>query len=255
VPSAHWQFLLSAAIGISLAAGIVLSIEELFWMKRRGQLTRPAFREMAMSLSTLPPNVLVSVFFAGWWVALYEIASSVIPWKMPMNVGTLLLAVLIADFCYYWEHRCAHRFRALWVAYHAIHHSSSGYTVATAYRVSFVNQLIAPTFYLPCVLLGMEPLLVVGLQVLSIHYQAWVHTEMIGPLGWLDRFLNTPANHRVHHDAELSRGVNLGGITVIWDRLFGTYVPARPVARYGIGSLESPKSVLGVYSQPFQPTP
>ena len=49
-------------------------------------------------------------------------------------------------------------------------------------------------------LLGFQPLLVVGLQVLSIHYQAWVHTATIGRLPVLDGFLNTPANHRMHHD-------------------------------------------------------
>lgn len=250
--SLDWRVMLSAAIGISIAAGLVLGIEELFWMKRRGRLNRAALREMATSLSTLPPNVLISVLCAGWWVTVYSAMAAAIPWRMPMNLGTLTLAILAADLCYYWEHRCAHRFRVLWVGYHAVHHSSSGYTVATAYRVSFVNQLIAPIFYLPCILLGLEPLLVVGLQVLSIHYQAWVHTEMIGPMGWLDRFLNTPANHRVHHDAELSRGVNLGGITMVWDRLFGTYVPARAVARYGIRDAQPPKSALAVYSQPFQ---
>jgi sterol desaturase/sphingolipid hydroxylase (fatty acid hydroxylase superfamily) len=86
----------------------------------------------------------------------------------------------------------------------------------------------------------------------AARYQAWVHTEMIGPMRWVDRFFNTPANHRVHHDAELSRGVNLGGITIVWDRLFGTYVPARAVVRYGIGERQSPTSVLAVYSQPFR---
>jgi len=247
-----WRVMLSIAIGLSIAAGVVLGIEELFWMKRRGRLTRGALREMGMSLSTLPPNIVLSILCAGWWVALYSAASELVPWRMPMNVLTLLFAVVAADFCYYWEHRCAHRFRPLWAGYHAVHHSSSGYTVATAYRVSFVNQLIAPAFYLPCIALGMEPLLVVGLQVLSIHYQAWVHTEMIGPLGVLDRFLNTPANHRMHHDAELSRGVNLGGMLIIWDRLFGTYAPARAVTHYGIAGAESPRSILRVYSQPLR---
>jgi sterol desaturase/sphingolipid hydroxylase (fatty acid hydroxylase superfamily) len=247
-----WRVVLSAAIGLSIAAGVVLAIEELFWLRRRGQLTRPALREMAMSLSTLPPNVIVSVAFAGAWVAVYSAASMLVPWRLPMNPATLLVAVLAADLCYYWEHRCAHRFALLWMAYHAVHHSSSGYTVATAYRVSFVNQLVAPAFYLPCIALGVEPLLVVGLQVLSIHYQAWVHTEMIGSLGVLDRVFNTPANHRMHHDAELSRGaVNLGGMLILWDRLFGTYAPARPVHQYGIAGAVPARSMLAMYSGPL----
>ena len=66
-----WRVILSAAIGLSMAAGIVLAVEELFWMKSRGRLTRSALREMAMSLSTLPPNVVVSVVAGGWWVTIY----------------------------------------------------------------------------------------------------------------------------------------------------------------------------------------
>jgi sterol desaturase/sphingolipid hydroxylase (fatty acid hydroxylase superfamily) len=96
------------------------------------------------------------------------------------------------------------------------------------------------------------PLLVLGLQVLTIHYQAWVHTDMIGPLGVLDRVFNTPANHRVHHDVESSRGpVNLGAILIVWDRLFGTYEPPREVRRYGLAGSVSPDSVLSVYLSPL----
>jgi sterol desaturase/sphingolipid hydroxylase (fatty acid hydroxylase superfamily) len=192
------------------------------------------------------------VLAGGWWVGVYTAASELVSWRQPMNATTLLLAVLAGDFCYYWEHRCAHRFSPLWAAYHAVHHSSSGYTVATAYRVSFVNQFIAPAFYLPCILLGMPPLLVVGLQIFSIHYQAWVHTEMIGSLGVLDRVFNTPANHRMHHDAESSRNaVNFGGVLVLWDRLFGTYAPACEVRRYGLRDAAPPGSILSVYTVPL----
>ena len=91
-----------------------------------------------------------------------------------------------------------------------------------------------------------------GLQVLSIHYQAWVHTEMIGTLGVVDGVFNTPANHRMHHDAESSRNaVNFGGILIVWDRLFGTYAPARDVRHYGIAGAAPPASVLSVYLMPL----
>jgi hypothetical protein len=54
----------SAAIGLSISAGVVLAVEEWLWMKRTGRLTRPAVREMMLSLSALPPNLLVSVLSA-----------------------------------------------------------------------------------------------------------------------------------------------------------------------------------------------
>ena len=47
----------------------------------------------------------------------------------------------------------------------------------------------------------------------------------VGKLGWFDRWFASPSNHRVHHavnDRYLDR--NYGGILIIWDRLFGSFV-------------------------------
>jgi len=45
-------------------------------MKSRGRLTRSALREMAVSLSTLPANVVIYMVAGGWWVTIYAAASS-----------------------------------------------------------------------------------------------------------------------------------------------------------------------------------
>jgi len=247
-----WQLALAFAIALSIGVGVAIAVEELRWMRRRGRLTRAAVREMWLSLSSLPPNVVISIALAGAWVALFEAARTLTPLRIETSLLTLLPALLLADFCYYVEHRAAHRFRVLWMMYHAVHHSSPDYTVATAYRVSFVNQLAAPLFYLPCVLAGFEPVLVVALQVFMIHYQAWVHTRAIGPLPVLDSLFNTPANHRMHHDLECSRhGVNFGGILVIWDRLFRTYTAPRAVREFGISGSEAPRKWHELYTSPF----
>ena len=42
--------------------------------------------------------------------------------------------------------------------------------------------LISPAFYLPWVLLGLPAVLVLGFQLACFHYQAWLHTELVGPL-------------------------------------------------------------------------
>jgi sterol desaturase/sphingolipid hydroxylase (fatty acid hydroxylase superfamily) len=248
---ADWQFALAGAIALSIGVGVAIAVEELLWMKRHGRLTRAARREMFMSLSPLPPNVLVSIALSGWWVFVYSEAARFAITPVATSLAMLLPALLLADLCYYMEHRTAHRFQPLWMLYHAMHHSSPDYTVATAYRVSFLNQFVAPLFYLPCVLAGFEPLLVVGMQVFTIHYQAWVHTRAIGRLPLLDAFLNTPANHRMHHDISMPAGVNYGGIFVIWDRLFGTYVEPREVHAFGIAGREPPGNWRELYTRPF----
>jgi sterol desaturase/sphingolipid hydroxylase (fatty acid hydroxylase superfamily) len=47
----------------------------------------------------------------------------------------------------------------------------------------------------------------------------------VGRLGWFDRVFCSPSNHRAHHavnDRYLDR--NYGGILIVWDRLFGTFI-------------------------------
>ena len=250
--NADWRFVLAFAIALSIGAGIAIAIEELIWLRRRGRLTRAAVREMWVSLSSLPPNIVMSIALSGWWVFVYSIAGRFAVTQLDTSLALLPLAVLLADLCYYVEHRAAHRVAWLWKLYHAVHHSSPDYTVATAYRVSFVNQLVAPLFYMPCVLAGFEPMLVLALQVFTIHYQAWVHTRAIGRLPLADAWFNTPANHRMHHDAEMSaRGANFGGILMLWDRLFGTYVVPRPVRAFGIAGTPPPANWRELYTTPF----
>jgi hypothetical protein len=65
----------------------------------------------------------------------------------------------------------------------------------------------------------------VVVALIDLLYQFWVHTEQINRLGWFDRVFCSPSNHRAHHavnDRYLDR--NYGGILIIWDRLFGTFV-------------------------------
>ncbi len=51
----------------------------------------------------------------------------------------------------------------------------------------------------------------------------------------MERILNTPAHHRVHHGSDreyLDR--NHGSILIVWDRLFGTFEPERRAPTYGL---------------------
>jgi len=245
----------SAAIGFCIAAGLVSAREEWKWLRRRGELTAAARREMALSLSLLPPNLVVSLLAGGVWSALYFTAQGVAPWRWDAWPAAILAAFVACDFSYYWEHRCAHRVGALWRLYHAAHHSSPAYTAATAYRVSFLNQAFAPAFYLPWVLLGLPAILVLGFQLACFHYQSWLHTEAIGPLGRLDGWLNTPANHRIHHSAAAQHtDRNLGAVLMVWDRLFGTYAAPASGLRYGIPGQAAPRHWWDLYVGPWRGT-
>ncbi len=139
------------------------------------------------------------------------------------GLGCWLLALLAFDFCYYWFHRCSHEISLLWAA-HAVHHQSEDYNLSTALRQSSTGFLFGWIFYLPLFVLGMPLEVFVTVNALDLIYQFWVHTQHVRRLGWLEKVLVTPANHRVHHaQNEIYIDRNYGGILILWDRLFGSY--------------------------------
>jgi sterol desaturase/sphingolipid hydroxylase (fatty acid hydroxylase superfamily) len=135
-----------------------------------------------------------------------------------------VFALLFYDFCYYWLHRAGHRVAVLWAA-HAVHHQSEDYNLSTALRQTSSGFLLGWIFYLPMAVAGVPPLVFATVALIDLLYQFWVHTQQVGKLGWFDRWFCSPSNHRVHHavnDRYLDR--NYGGILIVWDRLFGTFV-------------------------------
>ena len=143
------------------------------------------------------------------------------------SVWVWLAALLVYDFCYYWLHRAGHEVNVLWAA-HLVHHTSEYYNLATALRQTSSGWLLGWIFYLPLAVAGVHPTVFIGVGLIDLLYQYWVHTELIGRLGWLDRVLVTPSNHRVHHGQnDYCIDKNYGGILILWDRLFGTYADER----------------------------
>jgi sterol desaturase/sphingolipid hydroxylase (fatty acid hydroxylase superfamily) len=131
-----------------------------------------------------------------------------------------MFALVAFDFCYYWAHRMGHEMSILWAA-HAVHHQSEDYNLSTALRQTSTGFLFSWIFYLPLFLLGMPFEVFVTVNALDLIYQFWVHTQHIGKLGWLDRVMVTPSNHRVHHaQNEIYIDRNYGGIFILWDRLW-----------------------------------
>jgi sterol desaturase/sphingolipid hydroxylase (fatty acid hydroxylase superfamily) len=141
------------------------------------------------------------------------------------------------DLLYYVFHRCSHRVRWLWAA-HVVHHSSERMNFSTAFRQSLMYPIAGMwVFWIPLAILGFPPKQIVAIVLINLGFQFFVHTQVIGKLGWLEYVLNTPSIHRVHHarnDRYIDR--NYAGVLVIWDRLFGSYVDEDPhdAPLYGI---------------------
>jgi sterol desaturase/sphingolipid hydroxylase (fatty acid hydroxylase superfamily) len=137
---------------------------------------------------------------------------------------TWVLGLLVYDFLYYWHHRMGHEVAVLW-ATHVVHHSSEEFNLSTALRQTSSRFLLGWIFYLPMAALGFPVLVFIVVGLIDLLYQYWIHTELIGKLGWFDRVFASPSNHRVHHavnDKYLDK--NYGGILILWDRMFGTFI-------------------------------
>lgn len=229
---------IDAVLGVSSIFGIVslgILAVELAWLRHRKRLDRRRILEMLGSYSLYVPSVVVDAVIGGTILALYFFVHRFAPWTIPTTWWTAPLALLIVDLTYYWEHRVEHEVRVFWALYHSVHHSSGDFNQATAYRVSFVDEFFAPLYYLPLVAVGFHPILILACFLFIIAYQAWIHTEMIGRLGFVESVFNTASNHRVHHGAnEKYLDKNYGAVLIVWDRLFGTYQAEEETPVYGL---------------------
>ena len=144
-----------------------------------------------------------------------------------------LALFLLEDLCFYWFHRASHRCRFLWAS-HVTHHSSERFNMTTAFRQTWV-PFTAVAFWLPLLFLGFDPLMVMFVQATSLFYQDLLHSQLwprLGPLEWI---FNTPRHHAVHHGSNAAYlDKNYGGVLIVWDRLFGTFVAQREPVRFGL---------------------
>ena len=202
-------------------------------IKRR--MDRLRFFDTLMSLATqLPYYFTEAAAFSMTIFLYYHVWYETALIQLPVNYWTVAVVIILCDLGYYLSHLASHKVRLFWLA-HAVHHSSPVMNTAVAFRFSPLDPFISPIFHLPLVFFGFNPILVLAGEVVVLAYQFWLHTELVGKLGPLDKVLNTPSNHRVHHGSnEKYLDKNMGGITVIWDRLFGTYQAEEETPEYGL---------------------
>ncbi len=170
-------------------------------------------------------GLMFKIVFIGLYVTVFEHYRSVA--LSAVSLWVWIGAMLFYDFCYYWAHRFEHEVGVLWAA-HIVHHSSEYYNLSTALRQPSTTWLFTWIFFLPLAVIGVPPEVFIGVGLIDLLYQYWVHTELVGRLGWFDRIFSSPSNHRVHHGKnDYCIDKNYGGVFIIWDRLFGTFEEER----------------------------
>lgn len=152
------------------------------------------------------------------------------------------LAIIGDDFSFYWHHRLSHTVRILWAA-HIVHHSSSYFNLGTSFRNGWIIFFYKPVFWLWMPALGFHPVMVLTAMAINSLYQFWLHTKKIPSLGKIEKFINTPYLHQIHHSQNPEYlDKNHSGIFIIWDRIFGTYHPGHTARQKVFGVTTPPGS-------------
>src|SRR5438105_7417245 len=205
------------------------------WIAKRRGVKLHRFADAVVDLSCGMTQQILLVFFvaalAGGYTWLYGhrffsfAPGSIWPWA---------IAFFAVDLVYYWWHRLSHRINLLW-AVHVVHHQSEDYNLAVALRQAVLSVWTIWPLHLPLALIGVPPAVFLIVDSLSTLYQFWIHTELVGKLGWFEWIFNTPSQHRVHHAVNpryLDR--NYAATLCIWDRIFGTFEPEKEQPVYGL---------------------
>jgi sterol desaturase/sphingolipid hydroxylase (fatty acid hydroxylase superfamily) len=168
------------------------------------------------------------------------------------------LSFMMADFMFFITHYIMHKTRIGW-AFHQVHHSAQVLTPLTRYREHF---LVAPfwagnlaiglalvsgvfTFLLEGSLIEVS---VASVTLYSFVYAATsnfrhYHVSFRFPR-WLELWIQSPGMHHTHHShLEKHWDSNLGLVTSVWDRMFGTlYIAERyEVTPWGLSEKQQAK--------------
>ena len=169
--------------------------------------------------------------------------------------------VLALDLAWYLTHVSMHFAPAMW-RFHSVHHSDPAVDVTTAVRQhpgeSVIRYVYLAVFAFA---IGAPPAGFALYRIWSAVHGQFEHSNLRLP-AWLDTAMtavfSSPNMHKIHHsrDPRLTNR-NYGNIFSIWDRLFGTFIPARHGADvvYGLDGCDAAElqTTAGLLALPFRP--
>ena len=219
----------SLIITFAIPAFFILILIEYFYGRYVGKNTyrlNDTFTSIAIGMISRYPTMLNLGFQSA--VFIYISTSLNLNLLSTASPLTWVLAFLMYDLSYYWMHRMHHEIKILW-ATHSVHHHGEEFNLSTALRQTSTGRLWKWVFYLPMIFIGIPGEVFITVAGINLVYQFWVHTKHIGHLGFLEKIFITPMNHGIHHAKNKEYiDANYGGVFIIWDRMFGTYIAEKP---------------------------
>lgn len=187
------------------------------WLQREN--VGEIWRDGASTLVMLPVVMAGCQFF---WEKVFP-RVDIWPHEAPFAIR-VVLAVLIAEFFFYWTHRLSHEIAFLW-RFHSVHHSVK--------RVYWLNSgMLHPVdaflnffvYFFPLFAIGVDHEVFLMFLTLTMTTGVMEHANVNFKAGIFNYVFNTGELHRWHHSKtiEISKK-NCGKILSVWDLVFGTF--------------------------------
>lgn len=248
----HWQEWLLPLLGVPF---LLLFIMEWFYQSRLGRSQNFTIKRALTNFNLGGSYLLFELVIHALvvlpvclWLYQYRLFTIEVSWL------TAIPIFIAVEFSYYWFHRSSHRVTWFWSA-HVVHHSDDRMNLSTAMRQSLLYSITGWwLFFVPIMLLGVHPVWVFFFYALNLMYQFFIHTETVGRFpNWIEYIFDTPSNHRAHHGTNGAYiDQNYGGVLIIFDRWFGTYVEEDRInnpVRYGaVGETSNDKMVELIFA-------
>ena len=166
-----------------------------------------------------------------------------------ITIGRFVLATVVYDFIFYWNHRFNHWFTPAWYLFHYSHHKATRFGLHVGAISPTLFKLVSFSLCVALLQVVVDIPWAWALEIgaLNLGLQFFSHAGSFArfDLGPLEYIINTPAAHAIHHARNpelLDR--NFAGVFMFWDLLFGTYV-------HGPTALANTKIEYGVVRDPL----
>ncbi|MBB5186188.1 sterol desaturase/sphingolipid hydroxylase (fatty acid hydroxylase superfamily) [Zhongshania antarctica] len=236
------QDVLHALFFVTAFGALFLAIigAEYLYVRKTGQTGVYHPRETLANLTAglsykVVDGIAIALFIQAFYLSVSEWG---LQWQPEASVLSIAALIVFIDFCFYVNHVMMHKVRWFWSG-HITHHSSEHMNFSTALRQNFTFALSGTwvLWWLPAALVGFDKDWVLLAIEGNLLYQFFLHTEQVGRLGFVEKIMNTPSHHRVHHGSnpeQIDR--NFGGIFIFWDKIFNTFRDEADagVIKYGV---------------------
>ncbi len=213
---------------IFTSAILFIILERIFPYTKGQRVLREGFFD-DLALYTIAQSYILGIIVFGLIIRGIDESAGLSRLNLFADVPIWLQLVIFTvshDIYIYLMHRWQHKNKYLW-RIHEAHHSPKKVDWLSGSRSHALEILMNQTIeFLPIVLLGAPVEVLAYKATISAVWGMYIHANLNVHTGNLQKIINGPEMHRLHHTTGKGRNRNFATKFAIWDWLLGTaYLP------------------------------